>query len=111
MKRLWIAFAAVMILSFLVLGWVGTRIYQEMPPIPGAVVTTDDQPLIEKGEITAGQTLAIPADSQLCFDYRAAWNLTFGATIPGAASRSGSSGPFPKRVSSASRAGKTTPGR
>ena len=41
MKRLWIAFALVMVLSFLVLGWIGTRIYQEMPPLPAKVVTTD----------------------------------------------------------------------
>ena len=27
MKRLWISFVAVMIVSFLVLGWIGTRIY------------------------------------------------------------------------------------
>jgi nitric oxide reductase subunit B len=29
MRRLWIGFTLVMILSFLVLGWIGTRIYQE----------------------------------------------------------------------------------
>ena len=36
MKRLWLALAVVMVFSFAVLGWIGTRIYQEMPPIPGA---------------------------------------------------------------------------
>ena len=41
MKRLWLLFAAVMILSFPVLGWIGTRIYQEMPPFAEQVVTTD----------------------------------------------------------------------
>ena len=40
MRRLWIAFTLVMFVSFLVLGWVGTRIYNEMPPIPDRVVTT-----------------------------------------------------------------------
>ena len=34
MKKLWISFAVVFVLSFAVLGWIGTRIYQEMPPIP-----------------------------------------------------------------------------
>jgi hypothetical protein len=34
MKRLCIAFALVMVLSYLVLGWIGTRIYQEVPPLP-----------------------------------------------------------------------------
>ena len=57
MKRLWLAFVAVMVLSFLVLGWIGTRIYQEMPPIPEKVVTTDGQTLIGSGEITAGQNV------------------------------------------------------
>ena len=32
MNRLWLSFVAVMVVSFLVLGWIGTRIYQEMPP-------------------------------------------------------------------------------
>ena len=34
MRRLWIAFTLVMLVSFLVLGWIGTRIYQEAPPLP-----------------------------------------------------------------------------
>ena len=41
MRRLWFAFAAVMVVSFLILGWIGTRIYQEMPPIPDKFVTTE----------------------------------------------------------------------
>ena len=40
MKRLWLLFSAVIILSFSVLGWIGTRIYQEAPPIADKVVTT-----------------------------------------------------------------------
>ncbi len=57
MNRLWMAFVGVMVLSFLVLGWIGTRIYQEMPPIPDKVVTTDGRTLIGTGEITAGQNV------------------------------------------------------
>ena len=41
MRSLWLAFAAVTILSFFVLGWIGTRIYQEMPPTPDKFVTAD----------------------------------------------------------------------
>ena len=41
MKRLWLLFIAVVASSFLVLGWIGTRIYQEAPPIADKVVTTD----------------------------------------------------------------------
>ncbi|MGE3406409.1 MAG: nitric-oxide reductase large subunit [Pirellulales bacterium] len=57
MRRLWIAFTLVMVLSFLVLGWIGTRIYQEMPPLPAKVVTTDGTVLVEEGEIQAGQNV------------------------------------------------------
>ncbi len=57
MKRLWLAFAAIMIFSFLVLGWIGTRIYQEMPPIPDQFITTDGVTLIDHGEIGAGQNV------------------------------------------------------
>ena len=57
MNRLWLAFVAVIVVSFLVLGWVGTRIYQEMPPIPDQVVTTDGQILIDANEVSAGQNV------------------------------------------------------
>jgi len=56
-NKLWIAFACVMGFSFLVLGWIGTRIYQEMPPIPEKVVTTDSQTLIAANDIAAGQNV------------------------------------------------------
>ena len=57
MKKLWIAFAAVLVLSFSVLGWIGTRVYQEAPPIPDQVVTTDGKTVIGPGEIAAGQNV------------------------------------------------------
>jgi nitric oxide reductase subunit B len=57
MKRLWIFFVAVLVVSFLVLGWIGTRIYQEQPPIPTRVVTTDGTVLIDEGDIAAGQNV------------------------------------------------------
>lgn len=57
MKKLWLWFVAVMVFSFLVLGWIGTRIYQEMPPIPEKVVTTNGKTLINTGDISAGQNV------------------------------------------------------
>jgi nitric oxide reductase subunit B len=57
MRRLWWAFAAVVIVSFVVLGWIGVRIYQEAPPIPREVVTTDGSILIQPGDIEAGQNV------------------------------------------------------
>jgi nitric oxide reductase subunit B len=57
MKKLWIAFTSILIFSFSILGWIGTRIYQEMPPIPARVVTTDGQTVIAEGEIGRGQNV------------------------------------------------------
>src|SRR4051794_11169482 len=50
MKRLWLAFTLVMVVSFLVLGWIGTRIYHEMPPLPARVVTTEGTVIVDEGE-------------------------------------------------------------
>ncbi len=57
MRRYWIAFAIVVAASFAVLGWVGVRIYQEAPPIPERVVTSDGKELIGPGEISRGQNV------------------------------------------------------
>ncbi len=57
MKRLWMFFGLVLVLSFLVLGWIGTRIYQEAPPLPQRVVTTDGQIVADEGAIQAGQNV------------------------------------------------------
>src|SRR5690242_21950930 len=57
MKKLWIAFAAVLVVSFSILGWIGSRIYQEKPPIPSRVVTTDGEVFIPDGEIARGQNV------------------------------------------------------
>lgn len=57
MKKLWIAFAAVLIFSFAILGWVGSRVYQEAPPIPNQVVTTEGQVVMADGEVGVGQNV------------------------------------------------------
>jgi nitric oxide reductase subunit B len=57
MKRLWLLFAAVMVVSFAVLSWIGSRIYQEAPPLPDRVVTTDGETVVSDGEIQAGQNV------------------------------------------------------
>ena len=57
MRRLWISFTLVMVLSFTVLGWIGSRIYQELPPIPERVTTTDGTVVIRPGDIAAGQNV------------------------------------------------------
>ena len=57
MKRYWIGFSLVMIISFAVLGWVGTRIYREKPPIPEKVVTQSGQLVYTKSDIQDGQNI------------------------------------------------------
>ena len=57
MRRYWIGFVVVVVASFLVLGWTGVRIYQEAPPIPERVVTTDGQLVVDSGEISRGQNV------------------------------------------------------
>ena len=57
MKKLWIGFAVVLVISFSILGWIGTRIYQEMPPIPERVVATDGTVVVAAGDIARGQNV------------------------------------------------------
>jgi len=57
MKRLWIGFAAVLVISFSILGWIGTRIYQEMPPIPAQIVDTNGRVVVADGDIARGQNV------------------------------------------------------
>ena len=57
MKKLWIAFGVILVTSFSILGWIGTRIYQQMPPIPDRVVTTTGQVVVASGETGRGQNV------------------------------------------------------
>lgn len=57
MKKLWLVFAGVIAVSFGVLGWVGTRIYQEAPPIPNQVITTAGTVIVDQGQISRGQNV------------------------------------------------------
>src|SRR6059058_3542522 len=57
MKKLWISFAVVLVGSFAILGWIGTRIYQQMPPIPARVVDTSGAVVVADGDIGRGQNV------------------------------------------------------
>ena len=57
MKKLWIALAVIMVGSFAVLGWIGTRIYQQMPPIPDRIVDTAGNVVVPVGDIGRGQNV------------------------------------------------------
>ena len=57
MKGLWLLLGAVFVFSFAVLGWVGTEIFRQAPPIPTQVVTTDGKILINKDAVLDGQNV------------------------------------------------------
>lgn len=57
MKRLWITFSAIILISFGILGWVGTEIFRQAPPIPRRVITTEGVVIIDEGEVSNGQNV------------------------------------------------------
>ena len=57
MKKYWISFILVIVVSFAVLSWVGVRIYQEKPPIPEKVVTESGSLVYTKSDIQEGQII------------------------------------------------------
>ncbi|PWB69224.1 nitric oxide reductase large subunit [candidate division GN15 bacterium] len=57
MKKQWFAFWGVIIVSFIVLGWAGTRIYHQKPPLPEVVKTQSGEIMIGPGQISDGQNV------------------------------------------------------
>src|SRR5438045_346855 len=57
MKKLWILFIAIFVASFSVLGWVGTEIFRQAPPIPREVVTTEGKVVVSGDDIQNGQNV------------------------------------------------------
>ncbi|MDP3542454.1 MAG: nitric-oxide reductase large subunit [Elusimicrobiota bacterium] len=55
MRKLWAAFAVVIVGSFAVLGWVGVEMNHHKPPIPLTVVDENGAPLFPEGAIGDGQ--------------------------------------------------------
>lgn len=77
MKKLWLLFTAVLALSFSVLGWVGTRIYQEAPPLQVQVVTTEGTVLIPSGDFKEEvEAVAMSPDGQWY-----AWGTNYGGQL------------------------------
>jgi nitric oxide reductase subunit B len=56
-RRLWIALALVLTISFAVLGGVGVKLLKSAPPIPSEVVTTDGRVLFQGDSIRDGQNV------------------------------------------------------
>lgn len=55
--RLWLSLISVMVLSFAVLGYYGTEIYRQAPPVPNRVVTTNGKVLFTGQDIKDGQNV------------------------------------------------------
>ncbi len=63
-KKLWTWLAIICVLSFAVLGWVGTEIYVTAPPIPKQVVSTNGKILVTEGQVDRGQQAWLSAGGQ-----------------------------------------------
>lgn len=56
-KKLWIGFALVMSISFSILGYYGYEIYQEAPPVPHQIISTDNEVIFSEEDIKNGQNI------------------------------------------------------
>ncbi len=54
-RKLWTWLAVICVLSFSVLGWVGTEIYLNAPPIPKSVISSKGDILFSEGQVDRGQ--------------------------------------------------------
>ena len=54
-KKLWLFLAFLLFVSFGVLIWSGNQIYQQAPPMPEKVLTSDGQLLYSRAEIEKGR--------------------------------------------------------
>jgi len=63
-RKLWTWLAVICALSFAVLIWVGTEIYQTAPPIPNQVVSTDGKILFSEGQVDLGQQAWLSSGGQ-----------------------------------------------
>src|SRR4051812_10936863 len=57
MKKLWILLCSVFLFSFAILGWIGTEIFRQAPPIPRQVVTTAGEVIIPEEAVSDGQNV------------------------------------------------------
>src|SRR5450830_1339054 len=63
-RKLWTWLAVICVLSFAVLGWVGTEIYLTAPPIPKQVISTKGTVLFSEGQVQLCQEAWLSAGGQ-----------------------------------------------
>jgi nitric oxide reductase subunit B len=57
MKKLWILLGAVCVFSFAILGFIGTEIFRQAPPIPNEVVSSDGSVVVGPEQVSDGQNV------------------------------------------------------
>lgn len=57
MKKYWIGFSLVIVISFAVLSSIGVKIYQQEPPIPERIITESGKLVFTKADIQDGQNI------------------------------------------------------
>jgi nitric oxide reductase subunit B len=63
-RKLWTWLGIICVLSFAVLGWVGTEIYLSAPPIPNQVAGSKGDVLFSEGQVQRGQQAWLSAGGQ-----------------------------------------------
>ncbi|MBI3284898.1 MAG: nitric-oxide reductase large subunit [Burkholderiales bacterium] len=63
-RKLWTWLAVICVLSFSVLGWVGSEIYLTAPPIPKQILSTKGDVLFSEGQVQRGQEAWLSAGGQ-----------------------------------------------
>ncbi len=63
-RKLWSWLGVICILSFAVLGWVGSEIYLTAPPIPRQVASADGDVIFSEGQVPHGQQAWLSAGGQ-----------------------------------------------
>ncbi len=63
-RKLWTWLAVICVLSFAVLGWVGTEIYLTAPPIPKQVASANGDVIFSDGQVQRGQRAWLSAGGQ-----------------------------------------------
>jgi nitric oxide reductase subunit B len=63
-RKLWTWLAVICVLSFAVLGWVGTEIYLTAPPIPQKVISNNGTVVFSEGQVQRGQEAWLSAGGQ-----------------------------------------------
>ncbi|MDO4641135.1 MAG: nitric-oxide reductase large subunit [Neisseria sp.] len=55
-KKLWLSLITVLIITFSILGYLGTDVYRNAPPFPEKYISQDGKTIITKSDILAGQS-------------------------------------------------------